>query len=110
MRLCLNLHIIILNCVYHSSNVQHTIYHEYKIGINNKSEYSHSEVLVDIQWIEDHLRDEKVHIAKVEYDATANYSLGDIFGSSVLLLHWKQDINDPITRNILSKYETMKSS
>lgn len=32
----------------HSSNVQHTIYHEYKIGINNKSEYSHSEVLVDI--------------------------------------------------------------
>jgi hypothetical protein len=51
-----------------------------------------------------------VHIAEVEYDATANYSLGDIFGSSVLLLHWKQDINDPITRNILSKYETMKSS
>ncbi len=42
---------------------------------------------------------------EVEYDATANYSLGDIFGSSVLLLHWKHDINDPITRNIISKYD-----
>ena len=47
MRVCLKLHIVILNCVYRSSNVQHTIYHEYNNDINNKSEYSHSEILVD---------------------------------------------------------------
>jgi hypothetical protein len=30
-----------------SSIVQHTMYHEYNNDINNKNEYSHSEILVD---------------------------------------------------------------
>ena len=48
--------------------------------------------------IEDHLKDEKVRIAEVDYDATANYELGHIPGS--VLIQWKADINDSITRNI----------
>jgi len=66
-----------------------------------KNEYAHPEVLVDTQWVEDHLKDEKVRIAEVYYDATANYELGHIPGS--VLIQWKADINDSITRNILSK-------
>jgi thiosulfate/3-mercaptopyruvate sulfurtransferase len=66
-----------------------------------KQEYAHPEVLVDTQWIEDHLKDDKVHIAEVDYDPTSNYELGHIPGA--VLIKWKADINDPITRDILSK-------
>ena len=68
-----------------------------------KSEYIHSEALVDTQWVEDHLSDKKVRIVEVDYDATANYDLGHIPGS--IVLRWKEDINDPITRNILSTHD-----
>ena len=66
-----------------------------------KQEYAHPEVLVDTQWIEDHLTDDKVRIAEVDYDPTSNYELGHIPGS--VLIKWKADINDPVTRDILSK-------
>ena len=66
-----------------------------------KQEYAHPEVLVDTQWIEDHLKDDKVRIAEVDYDPTSNYELGHIPGS--VLIKWKSDINNPITRDILSK-------
>jgi len=58
-------------------------------------------VLVDTQWIQDHLNDEGLRIVEVDYDPVANYELGHIPGS--VLVQWKADINDPITRNILSK-------
>jgi thiosulfate/3-mercaptopyruvate sulfurtransferase len=51
--------------------------------------------------IEDHLKDAKVRIAEVDYDPKANYMLGHVPGT--VLYDWKQDINDPISRNILSK-------
>jgi thiosulfate/3-mercaptopyruvate sulfurtransferase len=66
-----------------------------------KQEYAHPEVLVDTQWIEDHLKDDKVRIAEVDYDPTSNYELGHMPGS--VLIKWKADINNPITRDILSK-------
>ena len=62
--------------------------------------YAHPEVLVDTRWIEDHLNDEGLRIVEVDYDPVANYELGHIPGS--VLVEWKADINDPITRNILS--------
>jgi thiosulfate/3-mercaptopyruvate sulfurtransferase len=71
------------------------------VQTETKQEYAHPEVLVDTQWIEDHLKDDKVRIAEVDYDPTSNYELGHIPGS--LLIKWKADINDPITRDILSK-------
>ena len=58
-------------------------------------------MLVDTQWIEDHLNDEGLRIVEVDYDPVANYELGHIPGS--VLVQWKADINDPIARNILSK-------
>jgi len=63
--------------------------------------YIHPEVLVDTQWAEDHLKDPKVRIAEVDYDAKANYELGHIPGA--VLFDWKNDINDPLTRNVLTK-------
>ncbi|MPZ04994.1 MAG: sulfurtransferase [Nitrososphaeraceae archaeon] len=63
--------------------------------------YVHPEVLVDTQWAEEHLKDPKVRIAEVDYDSKANYELGHIPGA--VLFDWKNDINDPLTRNVLSK-------
>lgn len=64
-------------------------------------EYAHPEVLVDTQWVEDHLKDPKVRVAEVDYDPKANYKLGHAVGA--VLFDWKEDINDPLTRNIFSK-------
>jgi thiosulfate/3-mercaptopyruvate sulfurtransferase len=65
------------------------------------SSYLHPEVLVDTEWLEDHLQDQKLRVAEVDYDASANYELGHIPGA--VLIDWKNDINDPIQRNITSR-------
>ena len=64
-------------------------------------EYAHPEVLVDTDWVDQHKNDPKVRVAEVDYDPTANYTLGHIPGS--VLIDWKADINDPVTRNIITK-------
>jgi thiosulfate/3-mercaptopyruvate sulfurtransferase len=71
------------------------------------SSYVHPEVLVDTGWLEDHLDDQKLRIAEVDYDASANYELGHIPGA--VLIDWKKHINDPIRRNIVSRgqYENL---
>jgi len=63
--------------------------------------YAHPEVLVDTNWTSEHSKDPNVRIAEVDYDPTTNYHLGHIPGS--VLLDWRKDINDPVSRNILSK-------
>ena len=63
--------------------------------------YAHPEVLVDTQWVEAHLKDSNVRIAEVDYDPKANYQLGHV--PSAVLFDWKQDINDPVSRNVLSR-------
>ncbi|MGD1835181.1 MAG: sulfurtransferase [Nitrososphaeraceae archaeon] len=64
-------------------------------------EYANPNVLVDTQWVEEHLEDKNIRIAEVDYDPKANYTLGHIPNS--VLFDWKKDINDPTTRNILDK-------
>jgi thiosulfate/3-mercaptopyruvate sulfurtransferase len=64
-------------------------------------EYAHPEVLVDTNWVDQHKNDPKVRVAEVDYDPTANYTLGHVPGS--VLIDWKADINDPLTRNIITK-------
>jgi thiosulfate/3-mercaptopyruvate sulfurtransferase len=63
--------------------------------------YAHPEVLVDTQWVVDHMNDREVRIAEVDYDPTANYNLGHVPGT--VLFDWKKDINHPITRNIFNR-------
>jgi len=64
-------------------------------------EYAHPEVLVDTQWVEDHSKESNVRIAEVDYDPKANYHLGHVPGA--VIFDWKEDINDPTSRNILSR-------
>ena len=72
-----------------------------------KTKYVHPEVLVDTQWVENHLEDKKVRIIEVDYDSKSNYELGHIPYSA--LIDWKKDVNDPITRDILNidQYEKL---
>jgi len=63
--------------------------------------YKHPEVLVETDWVNDHLNDTSTRIAEVDYDPTANYNLGHIPGA--VLLDWKTDMNDPVKRDILSQ-------
>ncbi len=65
------------------------------------TDYAHPEVLVDTAWVQKHLNSPKVRIVEVDYDPTANYALGHIPGA--VLVDWRKDINDPVSRDILSK-------
>ncbi len=65
--------------------------------------YKHPEVLVETDWVSQHLNDSGLRIAEVDYDPTANYNLGHIPGA--VLFDWKKDMNDPVTRDILSKQQ-----
>lgn len=65
--------------------------------------YKHPEVLVETDWVKQHLNDASVRIAEVDYDPTANYNLGHVPDS--VLFDWKKDMNDPLSRDILSKQQ-----
>ncbi len=60
--------------------------------------YRYPEVLVETDWVQDHLNDPKVRIVEVDYDPAANYTLGHIPGAVVF--DWKKDLNHPIQRDI----------
>ena len=68
---------------------------------NLSQQYAHPDVLVDTKWVEDHMQKTNVRIAEVDYDPKSNYMMGHVPGA--VLFDWKQDINDPISRNVLSK-------
>ena len=63
--------------------------------------YAHPEILVDINWVVNHLNDSNIRIAEVDYDPTANYNLGHVPGA--VLYDWKNDINDPVQRDVFGK-------
>jgi thiosulfate/3-mercaptopyruvate sulfurtransferase len=69
--------------------------------MSTTTSYAHPEVLVDTQWAEEHVNDPQVRIAEVDYDPKANYGLGHVPGA--VLFDWKQDINDPVSRNVLTR-------
>ena len=63
--------------------------------------YAHPEVLVDTSWLKGNLGNQNIRVIEVDYDPSANYNLGHIPGS--VLVDWRKDINDPVSRDILSK-------
>ena len=65
--------------------------------------YKHPETLVETNWVNDHLKDNSLRIIEVDYDPTANYNLGHIPGA--VLIDWMKDMNDPVSRDILSKQQ-----
>ncbi len=65
--------------------------------------YVHPEVLVDTKWVQDHLNDPNVRIVEVDYDPTANYSLGHVPGA--ILFDWRKDLNHPVLRDIPTRQQ-----
>jgi thiosulfate/3-mercaptopyruvate sulfurtransferase len=62
--------------------------------------YAHPEVLVETQWVADHLHDPNVRLVEVDVD-TAAYDSGHIPGA--IAWNWKRDTQQPIRRDIPDK-------
>lgn len=62
--------------------------------------YASPEVLADTQWVADNLGGD-TKLVEVDYDPQDAYKRGHIKGAS--LIWWKRDINDPVTRDIVTK-------
>jgi len=58
-------------------------------------------VLVDTELVANNLNNKSLKIVEVDYDPENAYRQGHLQGAS--LIWWKRDINDPITRDIISK-------
>src|SRR2546421_11606920 len=67
--------------------------------------YAHPEVLVDTQWVADHLNDPKVKIVEVDVDTTA-YDTGHVKGA--IGLDWRKDLQARPIRDLLPKEELEK--
>ena len=67
--------------------------------------YAHPEVLVDTQWVADHLNDPKVKIVEVDVDTTA-YETGHVTGA--IGLDWRNDLQARPIRDLLPKDEFEK--
>jgi thiosulfate/3-mercaptopyruvate sulfurtransferase len=63
--------------------------------------YANPEVLVETDWVEKNLDDPHVRIVEVDYDRIQNYDSGHIPGA--VIIDWKKDLNDQITRDIPNK-------
>jgi len=71
--------------------------------------YAHPEVLVDINWLKQNLKNPKVRIVEVDYDPKLAYEQGHIPGA--VLIDWRKDMNDPVQRDIIdaSAFERLMS-
>jgi thiosulfate/3-mercaptopyruvate sulfurtransferase len=63
------------------------------------STYSHPEVLVDTDWLSNHLNDPRVRIIESDEDVLL-YDTGHIPGA--VKINWHDDLNDPIIRDYLN--------
>ncbi|GCF09685.1 sulfurtransferase [Dictyobacter arantiisoli] len=64
------------------------------------SEYAHPEALVDSSWVADHLNDANVRLIEADEDVLL-YEVGHIPGA--VKLDWHVDVQDPLSRDFLSK-------
>lgn len=63
--------------------------------------YAHPEVLTDTETVAKNLSNSSIKIVEVDYDPENAYRQGHIQNAS--LIWWKRDINDPVTRDIVTK-------
>jgi len=63
--------------------------------------YANPNVLTDTESVSKNISNNTIKIVEVDYDPENAYKQGHIPGAS--LIWWKRDINDPITRDIVSK-------
>jgi len=77
-----------------------------KPNLKNIVNYAHPEVLVDTEWMSQNPPNESRKLVEVDYDPVNGYQKGHIKNAS--LIWWKRDINDPVTRDIISKKQFEK--
>ncbi|HKZ68714.1 MAG TPA: sulfurtransferase [Anaerolineales bacterium] len=65
-----------------------------------KNDYAHPEVLVDTQWVADHLNDPNLRLVEVDVDTTA-YDSGHVPGA--IGWNWKRDTQQLLRRDIPDK-------
>ncbi|MDE1815306.1 MAG: sulfurtransferase [Thaumarchaeota archaeon] len=63
--------------------------------------YAHPEVLTDTESVAKNLGNSSFKLVEVDYDPENAYRQGHVQNAS--LIWWKRDINDPVTRDIVSK-------
>jgi thiosulfate/3-mercaptopyruvate sulfurtransferase len=61
---------------------------------------SRDAVLVDADWVQNHLEDDGVVLVEVDEDTTA-YDAGHIQGA--VKIHWQQDLQDPVRRDFVNQ-------
>jgi thiosulfate/3-mercaptopyruvate sulfurtransferase len=64
------------------------------------AEYAHPEVLVEAQWVADHLNDPNVRIVESDEDILL-YDQGHVPGA--VKIDWVADLNDPVVRDYLDR-------
>src|SRR6266542_2841974 len=64
------------------------------------AEYAYLEVLVDTNWVADHINDPKVRLVESNEDILL-YDQGHIPGA--VKIDWVADLNDPVVRDYLDK-------
>jgi thiosulfate/3-mercaptopyruvate sulfurtransferase len=64
-------------------------------------DYAYPDVLVNTQWVNDHLKDSKVRIVEVDYNPITSYFIGHIPGA--VLFDWKRELVDSSKREVISK-------
>jgi thiosulfate/3-mercaptopyruvate sulfurtransferase len=73
------------------------------------AEYAHPEVLVDTNWVADHLHDPRVRLVESDEDVLL-YNTGHIPGA--VKIDWVAELNDPITRDYIDheRFEQLLSA
>lgn len=72
-----------------------------RLGVLREMSYADPNVLIDTDWVSKNISNKEIKIIEVDYDPENAYRQGHIPEAS--LIWWKRDINDPITRDIISK-------
>ncbi len=68
-------------------------------------QYAHPDVLVETDWVVQHLKDPKVRILEIDVD-TQQYDAGHLPGA--VGLNWQTQLQDPVRRDIISKEQFAK--
>jgi thiosulfate/3-mercaptopyruvate sulfurtransferase len=70
-------------------------------GRTPRAGYAHPEVLVDTDWVAQHLDDPKVRIVEADEDPLLYEAMGHI--RNAVKLDWHVDVQDPVRRDFVSK-------
>src|SRR2546430_2420868 len=66
-----------------------------------QSGYAHPEVLVDTEWVAQHLDDPNVRIVEADEDPLLYEAIGHI--RNAVKLDWHVDVQDPVRRDFVDK-------